>query len=39
MLNEEKVRVMTKLAIYEQGEGKNIFLSANITALIISDWL
>ena len=22
MLNEEKVRVMTKLAIYEQGEGK-----------------
>lgn len=25
MLNEEKIKVMNKLAMYEQGEGKSIF--------------
>ena len=36
MLNEEKIKIMNKLAMYEQGE-RNIFRSAGTTVVIISD--
>ena len=38
MINEEKVKIMTKLAMYEQGKGRNIFLSVDITEAIILVW-
>lgn len=37
MINEEKVKIMTKLAMYEQGKAGNIFRSADITEVTISD--
>ena len=38
MINEEKVKIMTNLAMSEQGKGRNIFRSADITEVIISVW-
>ena len=29
MLNEEKIKIMNKLAMYEQGEGKILILRMN----------
>lgn len=37
MLNEEKIKIMNKLAMYEQGKERNIFRSAGTTVVIISD--
>lgn len=37
MLNEEKVKIMNRLAMYEKREGRNICRSASITEQIISD--
>ena len=37
MLNEEKIKIMNKLAMYEQGEGKKYLRSAGTTVVIISD--
>lgn len=38
MLNEKRIRLMTKLARYESGEGKEELRIAGIIAVIISVW-
>lgn len=35
MINEEKVKIMTKLAMYDRARAENIFLSVDITEVII----
>lgn len=37
MLNEEKIKIMNKLAMYEQGEGKKYLPVSGTTVVIISD--
>lgn len=37
MLNEEKIKIMNKLAMYEQGEGKKYLPVSRSTVVIISD--
>lgn len=39
MINEEKVKIMTKIAMYEQGKAEDTFRSASIIEAITSDWL
>lgn len=36
MINEERLKLMVKMASYEEGEGKRILKSVSITAKIIS---
>lgn len=38
MINEEKVKIMNQLAMYETKEGENTFRSAGITEAIILVW-